>query len=98
MLIGVVIVGQSVKTYATIQEVFHVYLNKFENTVTHLFLVILGNNLFPWVNLIFRNKQWSRKYFFTFIFWFETVSEVLLENKAFQLDILLFGSDLNITF
>ena len=28
----------------SIQEVFHVYLNKFENAVTHLFLVILGNN------------------------------------------------------
>ena len=27
-----------------IQEVFHVYLNKFENALTHLFLVILGNN------------------------------------------------------
>ena len=27
-----------------IQEVFHVYLNKFENAVIHLFLVILGNN------------------------------------------------------
>ena len=27
-----------------LQEVFHVYLNKFENAVTHLFLVILGNN------------------------------------------------------
>ena len=27
-----------------IQEVFHVYLNKFENAITHLFLVILGNN------------------------------------------------------
>ena len=27
-----------------IQEVFYVYLNKFENAVTHLFLVILGNN------------------------------------------------------
>ena len=27
-----------------IQEVFHVYLNKFENAVTHLFLAILGNN------------------------------------------------------
>ena len=25
-------------------QVFHVYLNKFENNVTHLFLVILGNN------------------------------------------------------
>ena len=27
-----------------VQEVFHVYLNKFKNAVTHLFLVILGNN------------------------------------------------------
>ena len=25
-----------------IQEVFHVYLNKFENAVTHLFLIIMG--------------------------------------------------------
>ena len=32
------------KTWPTIQEVFHVYLNKFENAVTHLFLVILGYN------------------------------------------------------
>ena len=29
---------------ANIQEVFHVYLNKFENAVTHLFLVIFGND------------------------------------------------------
>ena len=29
-----------------LQEVFHVYLNKFENAVTHLFLVILGNYWF----------------------------------------------------
>ena len=27
-----------------LQEVFHVYLNKFENVVSHLFLVILGND------------------------------------------------------
>ena len=26
-----------------VQEVFHVYLNKFENAFTHLFLVLLGN-------------------------------------------------------
>ena len=31
-------------TKGIIQEVFHVYLNKFENAVTHLFLVIFGNN------------------------------------------------------
>ena len=35
------IVYQYVDPYA-IQEVFHVYLNKFENAVSHLFLVILG--------------------------------------------------------
>ena len=28
----------------SLQEVFHAYLNKFENVVTHLFLVILSNN------------------------------------------------------
>ena len=27
-----------------VQEVFHVYLNKFENAFIHLFLVIFGNN------------------------------------------------------
>ena len=27
-----------------IQDVFHVYLNKLKNAVTHLFLVIFGNN------------------------------------------------------
>ena len=29
---------------AFVQEVFHVYLNKFEKAVSHLFLVIFGNN------------------------------------------------------
>ena len=33
-----------VSALLSIQEVFHVYLNKFENTVTHLFFVIFGNN------------------------------------------------------
>ena len=27
-----------------LQEVFHVYLNKFENAFTHLFFVLLGGN------------------------------------------------------
>ena len=35
-------ISQSANQY--IQEVFHVNLNKFENAVTHLFLLILGNN------------------------------------------------------
>ena len=30
--------------HCALEEVFHVYLNKFENTVSHLFLVLLGNN------------------------------------------------------
>ena len=63
-----------------IQEVFHVYLNKFENAVTHLFLVIFCKNWFPWVSLISRNTQSSRKQFFIFIFWFQTVSEGELSN------------------
>ena len=40
-----------------IQEVFHVYLNKFENVVSHLFLIIFSNNKFTMVNLTFRNGQ-----------------------------------------
>ena len=60
---------------AAIQEVFHVYLNKIENYHTHLFLVILGNNLLPWDSLVSRNTQSSRTEFLIFIFWFETVSE-----------------------
>ena len=33
-----------------IQEVFHVYLNKFEIAVSHLFLIIFSNNKFTLVN------------------------------------------------
>ena len=29
-----------------IQEVFHVYLNTFEIAISHLFLIIFGNNTF----------------------------------------------------
>ena len=44
-------------SYGATYKVFHVYLKKFENAVTHLFLVIFGNNWFPWVSLISRNTQ-----------------------------------------
>ena len=44
-----------------IKEVFHVYLNKFEIAVSHLFLIIFGNNKFTLVNLISRNAQLPRK-------------------------------------
>ena len=45
----------------SIQEVFHVYLNKCEIVVSHLFLIIFSNNIFTLVNLISRNGQSPRK-------------------------------------
>ena len=48
-----------------IQEVFHVYLNKFEIAVSHLFIIIFSNNRFTLVNLISRNAQPPRKYLLT---------------------------------
>ena len=62
-------------THCILQEVFHVYLNKFENAAAHLFLIIFGNNWFQWASLISRNTQSSRKQFYFFIIWFETASE-----------------------
>ena len=56
--------SQKVKRLTTInviQEVFHVYLNKFEIGVSHLFLIIFSNNKFTLVNLISRNTQTPRK-------------------------------------
>ena len=38
-----------------VQEVFHVYLNKFEIAVSYLFLIIFNNNEFTLVNMISRN-------------------------------------------
>ena len=69
-----------IPTYQIIQEVFRVYLNKFENAVTHLYLIIFGNNWYSWVSLISRNTQSSSKQFLIFIFWFETVSEDVKSN------------------
>ena len=40
-----------------IQEVFHVYLNKFEIELTHLFFIIFSNNKFTLVNQISRNAH-----------------------------------------
>ena len=48
-----------------IQEVFHVYLNKFEIAVSHSFLIIFSNNKFIFVNQISRNAQPPRKYHLT---------------------------------
>ena len=44
-----------------IQEVFHVYLNKFEIALSHLFHIKFSNNKFTLVNLISRNTQSPRK-------------------------------------
>ena len=45
-----------------IQEVFHVYLNKFEIAVSHSFLIIFSNNKFTLVNQTSINAQSPRKY------------------------------------
>ena len=44
-----------------LQEVFHVYLNKFEIALSHLFLIIFSNNKFTLVNQISRKAQSPRK-------------------------------------
>ena len=61
--------------YKVIQGVFHVYLNKFKNAITHLFLVIFGNSQILWVRMIIRNMQLSKNLSLIFIFWFGTVFE-----------------------
>ena len=48
-----------------LQEVFHVYLNKFETAVSHSFLIIFSNNKFTLFNQILRNAQSPRKYLLT---------------------------------
>ena len=50
---------------SSIQEVFHVYLNKFEIAVSHLFLIILNNHTFILVNQNPRNAQSPRNYLLT---------------------------------
>ena len=44
---------------------FHVYLNKFEIAVSHLFLTTFSNNKPTLVNQISRNAQSPRKYLLT---------------------------------
>ena len=46
--------ASAICSLAYIQEVFHVYLNKFEIAVSHLFLIIFSNNKCTLVNLISR--------------------------------------------
>ena len=48
-------------------KVFHVYLNKFENAVSHLFLFIISNIKLTLINQIFRNPQSARKHLLTLL-------------------------------
>ena len=50
-----------------IQELFHVYLNIFEIALSHLVLIIFGNNNFTLDNLITRTAQSPRKYLLTLL-------------------------------
>ena len=52
---------QFAKLCIHLQEVFHVYLNKFEIDVSDLFFIIFSNNKFTLVNQISRNAQSPRK-------------------------------------
>ena len=52
------VIGHNLKG---LQEVFHVYLNKIEIAVSHLFLIIFSNNKFTLVNSFSRNGQSPRK-------------------------------------
>ena len=55
----------NISMFLKIQEVFHVYFNKFEIAISHLFFIIFSNNKFTLVNLISRNAQSPRKYLLT---------------------------------
>ena len=50
---------------SAIQEVFHVYLNKFEIAVSNLFLIIFINNRFTLVNMNLKKTQSPRKWLLT---------------------------------
>ena len=62
-LIWVCTVCQSL--FGLLQEMFHVYLSKFEIPVSHLFLIIFSNNKFTLINQSSRNAQSPRKYLLT---------------------------------
>ena len=48
-----------------VQEVLHVYLNKFEIAIFDLFLIIFINNKLRLVNMISKNTQSPRKWLLT---------------------------------
>ena len=63
-----------------IQEVFHVYLNKFEIAASHLFLIIFINNTFTVVNQISRNAQSPGKYLLTLFAGFKQSLKMRSQN------------------
>ena len=63
-----------------LQEVFHVYLNKFEIAVSHLFLIIFINNKFTVVNQISKNAQSPRKYLLTLFAGFKQSLKMSSQN------------------
>ena len=48
-----------------VQEVYHVYLNKFKIALSHLFLILFSDDTFTLVNLTSWNAQPPRKYLLT---------------------------------
>ena len=58
-----------------IQEVFHVYLNKFEIAVSHLFLFIFSNHQFAFGYSDLHECAATKKLSLNFMHWIKTVSE-----------------------
>ena len=65
-----------------IQEVFHVYLNKFEIAVSDLFLIIFIDNKFTFVILISRNAKPPRKYLLTLFAGFKQSLKMSSQNSS----------------
>ena len=70
------------KYYKDVQEVFHVYLNKFEIVASHLFLIKFSNNKFTLVNQISRNAQSPRQYLVTLFVGFKQSLKMSSQNLS----------------
>ena len=68
--------------YTSVQEVFHVYLNKFEIAVSHLFLIIFSKNKFTLVNQISRIAQSPRKYLLTLLAGLKQTLKMSSQNSS----------------
>ena len=66
-----------------IQEVFHVYLNKFEIAVSHSFLNILSNNKFTLLIRSSKNAQYLRKYLLTLFAGLKPSLKMSSQNLSF---------------